>query len=105
MLALLQAKKGRISATPQATIQTSRSFVSIQKSHQATISTIATTESKVTTPTIRYSLITQTPHQATGWLTMLPVRLRHATNHLAEYEDSIHLFFFDRLPWAIGLVV
>ena len=52
-----------------------------QTAHQATISTIATTESKVTTPTIRYSLITQTPHQATGWLTMLSVCLRHAADH------------------------
>lgn len=38
-----------------------------QTSLQATISTIATTESKVTTPTIRYSLITQTSLQATGY--------------------------------------
>ena len=77
-----------------------------QTPHQATISTIATTESKVTTPTIRYSLITQTSLQATvNLLTMLTVGLRHAADHLSEYEYFVHLCLLNRLPWSIGLVV
>ena len=36
---------------------------------------------------------------------MFSVCLRHATNHLAEYEYPVHFFFFDRLPRAISLIV
>lgn len=36
---------------------------------------------------------------------MLPVRLRHAADHLAEHEHPVHLVFLDRLPRGIALVV
>ncbi|SXX29781.1 Uncharacterised protein [Klebsiella pneumoniae] len=37
--------------------------------------------------------------------TVLPVRLRHAADHLAEHEHPIHLVFLDRVPGCIALVV
>ena len=43
--------------------------------------------------------------QATGWLHMLPVRLRHAADHLAEHEYPVHLVFLDRVPGCIALVI
>lgn len=38
-------------------------------------------------------------------LTMLPVGLRHAADHLSEDENLVHLFLLNWLPRAIGLVV
>ena len=38
-------------------------------------------------------------------LPMLPVRLRHAADHLAEHEHPVHLVFFDRVPGCIALVI
>lgn len=38
-------------------------------------------------------------------LPMLPVRLRHAADHLAEHEHPIHFVFLDRVPGCIALVV
>lgn len=37
--------------------------------------------------------------------TVLPVRLRHAADHLAEHEYPVHLIFLDRVPVCIALVV
>ncbi|SSH62704.1 Uncharacterised protein [Klebsiella pneumoniae] len=37
--------------------------------------------------------------------TVLPVRLRHAADHLAEHEYPVHLIFLDRVPGCIALVV
>lgn len=50
-------------------------------------------------------LIIQTLHQATCWLPMLPVRLRHAADHLSEHQYPIHLVFLDRVPGCIALVI
>lgn len=36
---------------------------------------------------------------------MLPVRLRHAADHLAEHKNTIHLVFFDGFPRYIGFVI
>ena len=38
-------------------------------------------------------------------LPMLPVRLRHAADHLAEHEHPVHLVFLDRVPGCIALVI
>lgn len=38
-------------------------------------------------------------------LTVLPVRLRHAADHLAEHENPVHFVFLDRVPGCITLVV
>lgn len=38
-------------------------------------------------------------------LPMLPVRLRHAADHLSEHQYPIHLVFLDRVPGCIALVV
>ena len=38
-------------------------------------------------------------------LPMLPVRLRHAADHLAEYEYPVHLVFLDRVPRCVALVI
>ncbi len=38
-------------------------------------------------------------------LPMLPVRLRHAADHLAEHENTIHFVFLDRVPGCIALVI
>lgn len=36
---------------------------------------------------------------------MLPVRLRHASNDLTEYEHPVHLVFLDRVPRRVALVI
>ena len=49
--------------------------------------------------------IAKASNQATCLLPMLPVRLRHAADHLAEHEHPVHLVFLDRVPRRIALVI
>lgn len=55
----------------------------------------------------RISATSHHPNTSSGnnWLPMLPVRLRHAADHLSEYQYPIHLVSFDRVPGCIALVI